>query len=79
MGASLQSTSDRERLRNYLVERAEEGGFFFKSKFIADEVELSASQVGILVSQLRDRENDLAIEPWSYTNATTWRVEPDSD
>lgn len=71
-----QEQSKRE-LREYLINRAESGGFFFKSKFIADDVDLSASQVGVLIGQLQEQENGLEIEPWSYTNATTWYVERD--
>ena len=26
--------------------------------------------------KLRDEATDLSVEKWSYTSATTWRVEP---
>jgi hypothetical protein len=83
MSATTQSPSDDaeteskyERLQAYLSERAEDGELYFKSKFIADEVGLSAKEIGALMVKLKDSATDLEIEKWSYTSATTWRVEP---
>jgi hypothetical protein len=66
------------RLEGYLRERAAASGgeFYFKSKFIADDLGMTPSQVGALIDQLRDVSERIRVEPWSYTNATTWRVEP---
>jgi hypothetical protein len=67
---------DKERrLLSYLRERAADGELYFKSKFIADEVDLSPKEIGALMVKLRDSATDLEIEKWSYTSATTWRVE----
>lgn len=63
-----------ERLAGYLRERAADGEFYFKSKFVADDLDLTPSQVGRLVARLEDDADGLDIERWSYTNATTWRV-----
>jgi hypothetical protein len=63
------------RLANYLRERADAGDMYFKSKFIAEEVGLSAKEIGALIVKLQDSVDDLSIERWSYTGATTWRVE----
>jgi len=65
-----------ERLREFLRAKAEDGELYFKSKFIADEVGLSPKEIGALMVKLRDSCSDLEIEKWSYTSATTWRVEP---
>ena len=67
--------SKEERLAAYLRERAEAGDMYFKSKFIADDVELSSKEIGALIVKLQDSIEDLSIERWSYTGATTWRVE----
>lgn len=67
--------SKEERLRNYLVSKAQDGEMYFKSKFIADEVGLSAKEIGALMVKLRDSATELSVEKWSYTSATTWRVE----
>jgi hypothetical protein len=80
MSATKQpSTDDRskeQRLKSYLAEKAADGEMYFKSKFIADEVGLSPKEIGALMVKLRDSAADLEIEKWSYTSATTWRVEP---
>jgi len=65
-----------EYLRQYLRERAAAGDRYFKSKFIADEIDLSPKEIGALIVRLQESATDLSIEPWSYTGATTWYVEP---
>jgi hypothetical protein len=68
--------SKEERLKQYLLSKARDGEYFFKSKFIADEVDLSPKEIGALMVKLRDSASDIVIEKWSYTSATTWRIEP---
>ena len=68
-------SSKEERLAAYLRERASAGDMYFKSKFIADDVDLSSKEIGALIVKLQDSLEDLSIERWSYTGATTWRVE----
>jgi hypothetical protein len=72
------SPSKEQRLKEYLVSKAEDGELYFKSKFIADEVGLSPKEIGALMVKLRDSATELTVEKWSYTSATTWRVEPAS-
>jgi len=73
------STSDSkpkdERLADYLRARVDDGEMYFKSKFIADDVGLSSKEIGALIVKLQESVDDLSIERWSYTGATTWRVE----
>ena len=73
---SHDTNSKEERLRSYLAQKAEDGEMYFKSKFIADEVGLSPKEIGALMVKLTDSATDLEIEKWSYTSATTWRVQP---
>ncbi|MUW15318.1 hypothetical protein GJ633_12175 [Halorubrum sp. CBA1125] len=68
--------SKEERLKRYLLDRAEDGEMYFKGKFIADDVDLSPKEIGALMVKLRDSASELTVEKWSYTGATTWRVEP---
>ncbi|GGM57222.1 hypothetical protein J2752_000974 [Halarchaeum rubridurum] len=82
MSATAQSPTasddDKEtRLLSYLREKAADGELYFKSKFIADDVELSTKEIGALMAKLSDSTDDLDldIEKWSYTSATTWRVQ----
>jgi hypothetical protein len=75
MSSSARVTdADEERLERYLRRRAADGDAYVKSKFIADDVGLTPSQVGLLLTRLRDSESAVDVEKWSYTNATTWRV-----
>jgi hypothetical protein len=69
------TASKEQRLKSYLKRKAADGELYFKSKFIADEVGLSTKEIGALMVKLRDSTTDLEIEKWSYTSATTWRVE----
>ena len=69
------TTTKQQRLASYLREQAADGELYFKSKFIADDVDLSAKEIGALILKLQDSVADLSIERWSYTSATTWRVE----
>ena len=73
---STAAESKEARLKRYLNERASDGELYFKSKFIADEVDLSPKEIGALMVKLCDSADDLNIEKWSYTSATTWRVTP---
>lgn len=68
---------DKEaRLKSYLREKAADGELYFKSKFIADDVDLSPKEIGALMVKLSKSATDLDVEKWSYTSATTWRVQP---
>jgi hypothetical protein len=73
---SPQELSKEERLEQYLAGEAEDGELYFKSKFIADEVGLSPKEIGALMVKLKESAEDLEIEKWSYTSATTWRIAP---
>ncbi|MFC7046993.1 hypothetical protein ACFQH6_17760 [Halobacteriaceae archaeon GCM10025711] len=70
-----ESQSKEARLRNYLREKAADGEVYFKSKFIADDVGLSPKEIGALMVKLSKSATELEIEKWSYTSATTWRVQ----
>ncbi|SFK69925.1 hypothetical protein SAMN04487950_0653 [Halogranum rubrum] len=74
---SVESPSKELRLANYLREKAAEKGgeLYFKGKFIADDVGLSSKEIGALMLKLTESATDMQVEKWSYTSATTWRVE----
>ncbi|QLG61184.1 DUF7123 family protein [Halorarum salinum] len=74
--SDVDSPSKEERLKGFLLGKAQDGELYFKSKFIADEVGLSPKEIGALMVKLTDSATELDIEKWSYTSATTWRVEP---
>ena len=68
------SDADAERLEQYLRREVGQGEAYVKSKFVADEVDLTPSQVGLLLTRLRESDGGVDVEKWAYTNATTWRV-----
>ncbi|MBO4248687.1 MULTISPECIES: hypothetical protein [Halomicrobium] len=73
---STDELSKEERLAAFLKEKANNGELYFKSKFIADEVGLSPKEIGALMVKLKESASEIEVEKWSYTSATTWRVEP---
>ncbi len=73
--ATPEPESKESRLASYLRSRAKDGEVYFKSKFISDDVGLSPKEIGALMVKLSESATDLTIEKWSYTSATTWRVE----
>ncbi len=73
---TIDDRSKEERLKRYLLDRAEDGEMYFKGKFIADDVDLSPKEIGALMVKLRESASDITVEKWSYTGATTWRIEP---
>lgn len=69
----------RDQLADFLREQAEEGAVYWKSRQIAEELELSAKEVGVLLEQLQQADTELEIEKWSRSRgAWTWRVRLDS-
>lgn len=62
------------RLEEYLLQKASDGEVYFKAKFIADEVGMDPQRISALMPEIKET-SDLAVEEWSYTSATTWRVE----
>ena len=76
LSAHSSAGSKEERLRQYLRSKANAGDYYFKSKFIAEEVGLSPKEIGALMVKLKESASEIEIEKWSYTGATTWRVEP---
>ena len=67
------------RLEQYLRRQVAEGERYFKSRFIAEDLELSAQEIGAAFKKLSERSSQLQIEPWSYSSGTTWRVTPASE
>jgi hypothetical protein len=65
------------RLRAHLREATEDETLYVKSKHLADEVGLSAKQIGSRMPGLTPDDpeaGDLVVEEWGYTSGTTWKV-----
>lgn len=52
----------------------EEGAFYVKSRFVAEDLDLSAKEVGAFMRKLQNRSGGPRVEAWAYTNGTTWYV-----
>ncbi len=64
------------RIIRHLSTGLRKGKHYFKSKYIARELGLSAKEVGTNMAILADICKELAIVKWSYSNSTTWMVTP---
>jgi hypothetical protein len=59
----------------YLRSRVrEEGAFYVKSRFVAQDLDLSAKEVGAFMHRLQGCEAGPSVDAWAYTNGTTWYV-----
>ena len=72
----MASTEQKRRhVERYLRAKADDGPVFVKSKFMAEELPLSAREIGSVLGKIEQADTTLQVEKWSYTSATTWRVE----
>ncbi len=67
------SEEDRQILE-YLRDRVSGGESYFRSKNIAEQIGLSAKQVGARLPKLAEESEDVEIEKWGRARSTTWRV-----
>jgi len=64
----------QRRILFYLHSGISKGKHYFKAKYIAKDLGLSAKEVGTNLRILVDICDELRIIPWSYSNSTTWMV-----
>jgi Mn-dependent DtxR family transcriptional regulator len=67
------SEEDRQIL-DHLRESVARGESYFRSKNIAEQLGLSAKQVGARLPKLDEESEDVEIEKWGRARSTTWRV-----
>ena len=66
-------SAKQARILRYLRENATDQTYF-KSRLIADELDLSAKEVGANMSAVADAAADVDVEKWGYSSGTTWMV-----
>ncbi len=66
----------QEQIVLYLRTALQKGKYYFKSKYIARDLGLSSKEVGTNMAILAEICEDLTIVRWSYSNSTTWMVQP---
>ncbi len=63
----------QRRILSYLREHADDRTYF-KSRLIADDLGLSAKEVGANMGAVADAATELEVEKWGYSSGTTWMV-----
>lgn len=71
--AATNLSEKQRQILGYLREHASEQTYF-KSRLIAEDLGLSAKEVGTNMTALTDGEFDIDIEKWGYSSSTTWQV-----
>jgi len=67
-------TEKQRRILGYLRDRAE-ARTYFKSRLIADDLDMTAKEVGANMTAIRRGEFEVDVEKWGYSSGTTWKVE----
>jgi DNA-binding MarR family transcriptional regulator len=71
--ATSDLTTKQRRILAYLREQADTQTYF-KSRLIAEELDLSAKEVGANMTPLVEGDVDITVEKWGYSSGTTWMV-----
>ena len=66
-------SAKQARILRYLRENAADRTYF-KSRLIADDLGLSAKEVGANMSAVADAASEVDVEKWGYSSGTTWMV-----
>ena len=66
-------TEKQRRILDYL-RRSAATKTYFKSRLIADELGMTAKEVGANMTPIREGEFDVSVEKWGYSSGTTWKV-----
>lgn len=66
-------SSKQHRILRYLREHVDDQTYF-KSRLIADELGLSAKEVGTNMTAIAEGDIELSVEKWGYSSGTTWMV-----
>lgn len=65
---------DRRKLVAYLRDRVDDGEQYFRSKNIADDLDLSPKQIGVLLARHTNGDGGLTVEKRARSRSTTWKV-----
>ena len=77
-GETAQTAADltpkQRRISDYLRAETDPGACtYFKSRLIAENLGLSAKEVGANMAAV-DAAGSLSVEKWGYSSGTTWKV-----
>jgi hypothetical protein len=63
----------QRRILAYLRDAAD-GKMYFKSRLVAEDLDMTAKEVGANMRALLSSDHGLDIEKWGYSSGTTWKV-----
>ncbi|MFB6220701.1 MAG: hypothetical protein ABEH90_04610 [Halolamina sp.] len=63
----------QRRILAYLREAAS-ANTYFKSRLVAEDLDMTAKEVGANMRALLSADHGLDIEKWGYSSGTTWKV-----
>lgn len=66
-------TETQAQICAYLRDRVD-GTIYLKSKYVAEDLDLSSKEVGTNMGILQERVRDIEIEQWGRSSSTTWKV-----
>lgn len=72
-GNATNLSEKQRRILEYLEENADEQTYF-KSRLIAEKLDMSAKEVGTNMTAIQNGNFDLTVEKWGYSSSTTWMV-----
>lgn len=64
----------RDKMVAHFVEESANGKKFYKSKYIARVLGITAKEVGHNMSVIAAEHPEITIEKWGYSRSTTWRI-----
>jgi DNA-binding MarR family transcriptional regulator len=72
-GEASTLSEKQRRILEYLRTEAEDTTYF-KSRLIAEDLDMSAKEVGTNMTAIEEGEFDVSVEKWGYSSGTTWMV-----
>jgi choline kinase len=74
VGSEVAGLSEKQqRILAHLREHVDEQTYF-KSRLIAEELGLSAKEVGTNMTAIAEGDFPVDVEKWGYSSSTTWMV-----
>jgi len=67
-------SEEEERILDHLRDQVAGGEAYVRARNIAEQIGLSAKQVGTRLPRLAEKSDDVDIEKWGRARSTTWRV-----
>jgi hypothetical protein len=63
-----------DKILEYLLNNVSHGSQYFRAKYIAEVLGLSAKQVGARLARMSSNTNGFQIEKWGRGKSTTWKI-----